>query len=381
MSQINFSARGRIDQLPRVTNIDNHVGLIYQHWFVDPQYPWRVVLYLNDGYPIGNGATLKWQDQVRSFITPPPGAWEATNPPVQPPDEQPLELAYRLPRITSKARQLVSEFGHYRPIDGIDGFGWFDLWGRQGKSIEHLMQEAEELRLKDVRIFFAAKSSSGGFADLNPIDPGYPWAAIPPFFRMLNDRGFVPLPTHGDLQLWGMTFAQKKDYFARYHDTIKPFVSVPQYFNEGFKNGMEDGLCVPVPGLFLCSSSGPGGGPCALPYMDWCDFHTSRGEFGYLNDMVLDPLHKGGDAVGDPSIPGVGERPIVMCEGIGFAEKQTGSRLTDPRVAYEMGVIGKGYNGAVFHHDEMRTGRNLGPIQRTCAEAFTAGLHGEPFPG
>jgi hypothetical protein len=73
-------------------------------------------------------------------------------------------------------------------------------------------------------------------------------------------------------------------------------------------------------------------------------------------------------------------KPAMSGEPIGAAEQAiAGKRRNDPEFFYTFGLLSRGFEvGTVFHSEAGLQGQRLGPVQRTCADAFVAGFHAIP---
>lgn len=387
MAQINFNVSGPIDKFPRITNIDNSTAPIHQHWFLDPAHPTsRLICLVNDNYPVGQGGTIQWQDQSRGFITPPPGAHEATFPPVQPPaPDLPLNIAYRMGRIGRNGDQFVTEFGDVWKFIMDDGFSLFWRYSK-GEDISHLLQETKDLGFNGVRVFFAANYGFGKFADLWPTRPDYPWHMIDGFLYLLESYGLYVEMTSGDLQVVCPTLQNQKDYFTRLWGIAKNHVNVgpSEYANESQKNGLQFEVAVKVPGLLLSSGSSLSDSEPPQPILDWTGHHGRR-------DDVRDPaamakcldstnlMHVQFGGWGNPVL--AGWVPVVSNEGIGamdnIPEHRRGSRTDVPLYFYRLARMSATFGGATFHNDPGMFGFLKGPRVLECAKAFIQGAKGE----
>lgn len=398
MSEIHFNVSGPIDELPRFTHADDLNGPPQQHWFLNPERPdgTSLLAYVPDS--LRGGGDVTHQGTTQRLIFAGPGRWEANLPPVKPPEVESLDLVYRYPRLVTKGKYFATEFGKPYKVVGIDGYGWFWRYAT-GQPIDHLINEALELGFTDVRVFFAGDIRRNRFCDLWPSRADYPWQAVAPFLQSMLEKRLRIWPTHGDMGEYRMdgvdypgvcpTAQQQAAYFEKQWSLMAGFpnCNAGQYYNEPPKNGYIAGIPKKVTGMLLDTGSGLSGEPPVAPFLDFADMHPGRGwdahsgNYKSVGDMLLDPIYFGypGGPTNEP-FSGIGDIPGLVWEGDGFGEIG-GRRQTSPMLAYEIAAIALGYNGTFFHHDENPSGKNLGPNQRKCAEAYIYGATGKAWPG
>lgn len=379
MAQIYFNTHGPLDRLPVIERIDNHAGPVLQHWFTVPGAPRRLGCWVEDNYTPHTQGHLVWQNQHRGIIMPPPGAYEATQPPVQPPDAPPLEIVYRLLPLLTRGRDFVDSTGARWLYIGIDGFSLLDRMIRRGEDVTQRLREAKAIGANLVRVFASGDINRNTFCDLRP--GGYDYDAVLAFLDICAAEGLRCEITNADYQNICPSESAQRTHLHELFDRIgshHPGLHLGECANEARNNGLEDGAVESYPGVLMSRGSSLSDGMCPLPAMQWAGSHGRRDERAKILDSLNVAHHQ--DGGWEPGYK-VGNIPVVNNEPIGIAAQAVpGRRTNDPALCYEIGAVSAALNGGCVHGDPWHFGHDPQPIEQQCAEAMVAGLTGARRP-
>lgn len=396
MSLINFNIGGAIGELPKIVHV-NDGPIPPQFWYLDPQRPTeRLVAHISDTGVMG-GATLAWQDQRRGMYMPPPGVWEAALPGsqggvIQPPDEVPLNIHYRLPQVRrTQNGYFVDEFGRRWIFKMCDGYPDFYHY-LQGKDVLPRWRQRKALGFNGDRTFFSGAIENNGFWDIRTFDAAWLREADA-FLKLRSAEGLYTEATFANNYAVNPTLAGQRKMYGDFW----PMAATTGHVLGEYSNESEDGdntvykeVCVRVPGILLSSGSSQSDYPPPKPYLDWTGHHSGRGDLRNPDELAkcidaMNLMHVqhggwGGQGAGGHCVPVLNETQKAAQSAV--VAQKPGSRTDIPIYFERLAAGARKFGGMTFASEAGGMyGILLEGPELTCAEGFIAGINGGDWAG
>ncbi len=312
--------------------------------------------------------------QLTRLTVPPPGAWEADQPPV---NMTPHTVAFG--PVVAPTSKLATG-GRNFLLNG-DRWIWkgsteFQLYqhflnGRDNRGIYAQRRDAGATLLRVSGMY------NGGIGSFVPSSYGQAyWDGLQPFLSESAAEGFqVEFTAFMDCQnIPEMhSTSQQQAHWGRLGSTLQPVSNVVvELVNEYPQNGVDPSQFGPLAGLLCARGSNVGDEPPPLPGWNYHTWHGRRDWPKVLfssEDMWY--VGEGWGPAGPYQYP---VAPITHDEPIGFDEvDQPGRRSNDPYVARVLGQTSSAYGaGGTFHSSAGITSDFWGPRTEVCARAFFA---------
>lgn len=329
----------------------------------------RATFGLNDTEPTGTGASIVFDGRSIRVLVPPPGAWEADQAPVKPPEATtPIALAYtpRVARLTAADDALVDGAGR-RVVLGLASE--FRIWQMvlRGEDTTAIRAERRAAGAQGSRVFGTCKN----LFDLDPRRYRTYYDDLPRFAQLLAADGeYLQFTAITDAQL--LPGLDLVDHWERCCEALapEPNVVICELVNEYFKNGVDPWRFrrPPVAPPVVSVGSFIDGDYPPAPWGDVATFHPTRSWKWWFTvaataqEIRQDPRGRG--------------KPVWIGEPMGAAATPRGDRASDPARFEQLGVsIGVYAAGGVYHSDGGRLALPWSDAEFACAAAFFRGIH------
>lgn len=314
--------------------------------------------------------------QLARLLVPPPGAWEADQPPV---DMQPSSLSFAPPappvaKLGRSGRDFTLNGARW-PWKGSSDFRAYQ-WFLDGRNLSDLYAQRRAAGANLLRVF---GMYDGGIGVFTPAQYGNAYFdGLIPFLREAASEGFqVELTAFADAQNIPelRDTNHQQEHWNRLAQSIQGEDNlVLELVNEYPQNGVDPNRFGPIGGFLCARGSSLSDSPPALPGWDYHTWHGRRDWPKVLfsaEDMWY--VGEGWGPAGPYQYPVI---PIVHDEPIGFADDNVpGRRSNDPYVARVLGQTGAAYGaGATFHSDAGIQSILWSERVEQCARTFYAAI-------
>ncbi len=314
--------------------------------------------------------------QLARLLVPPPGAWEADQPPV---DMQPSSLSFAPPappvaKLGRSGRDFTLNGARW-PWKGSSDFRAYQ-WFLDGRNLSDLYAQRRAAGANLLRVF---GMYDGGIGVFTPAQYGTAYFdGLIPFLREAASEGFqVELTAFADAQNIPelRDTNHQQEHWTRLAQSIQGEDNlVLELVNEYPQNGVDPNRFGPIGGFLCARGSSLSDSPPALPAWDYHTWHGRRDWPKVLfsaEDMWY--VGEGWGPAGPYQYPVI---PIVHDEPIGFADDNVpGRRSNDPYVARVLGQTGAAYGaGATFHSDAGIQSVLWSDRVEQCAHTFYAAI-------
>jgi hypothetical protein len=282
----------------------------------------------------------------------------------------------KTPRIAVNGLGFVTDEGSPWTWAMLTGFRDYERFLR-GEDIGPLLQETRDAGGNGRRVFGAFDFGSPQAQRLYPREhPDY-FARLPEFFALNAQFGlYVQFVAFADTQRSVPGAQPQRDHWAALCDTLRPIPNVLlERVNEAdsHENRLDTDLPKPEGITASFGSNGAGANPPG-PFWDYADLHPERP--ADLPKLLQSTTTLAFAVHGFPGFSGT-QRATVASEPIGFADAAVpGRRVSDPGIAYLLGVGCRWGAGGTAHSDNGVQSVLLSPIQRVCVEQFLKGVLG-----
>ncbi len=323
--------------------------------------------------PFG-GAIVADGKELARFTVPPPGAWEASDPPVSmtPPSLAFGPVIIPTAKLTTSGRDFLLN-GQRWLWKGCSDFRIYQ-WFLDGHDTHPVFQQRRDAGATILRVFGMYNGGIGRFLPGDYGDAYYDGWNV--FLADAAAEGFqVEVTVFADAQNIMRESSQQLAHWARMAGALTPSQNVVvELVNEYPQNGVDPRLFSPISGLLCARGSSLSDSPPALPGWNYHTWHGRRDWPKVLfsaEDMWY--VGEGWGPAGPYQYPVI---PIVHDEPIGFADTDApGRRSNDPYVARVLGQTGAAYGaGATFHSDYGIQSVLWSDHVDQCARAFYAAL-------
>lgn len=255
----------------------------------------------------------------------------------------------------------------------MDGFRDYERFLR-GEDINPVLSQSKDLGANGRRVF----GTMFNIARFDPIDFGEDYYyKIPDFLKLLESYDqYAEWTCFADAGLMKGGPSWQLAHYLRLCDILRPIPNVfLELVNENDSNDNKvDIISFPKPDG-ICYSSGSNGAGTSPPgpYANYSALHPERRaeRIALTTTTVYFAMHGYQDPGG--SFAGT-QVPTVNNEPQGFGEAPDGRRVTDPEVAYLMG-IGCGYGaGGTAHCNSGIESVLLGQNEAECVRQFVRGV-------
>lgn len=306
-------------------------------------------------------------------------------PPVVPPDSTPVPptVPVEPSRPLLPGRIVVDGLNFVEVATGkrwtwamMDGFSDFHLYLTEGEAaLREKLKQAKQLGANGRRVF----GTMFNIARLDPLDHGERYYEIlPVFFDIYRQEGlWLEWVCFCDARLLKGDVTWQLAHYLRVCEIIRAYA--PHVFlelvneNDSNDNGVDTKKFPKPEGITACIGSNGAGSNPPGPNWDYANLHCERrgDRPAVTTTTIWFAIH--GYSEGTDSYRGTGIATIND-EPQGFRETPDGRRVTDPEIAYLMG-IGCGYGaGGTAHADSAILSQLLGPNEAKCVEFFIKGV-------
>lgn len=306
--------------------------------------------------------------QLARLLVPPPGAWEADQPPVSmdPPSLKFGPIVSPVAKLTTSGRDFVLNGSRWL-WKGSSDFRLYQ-WYLEGRDLQPVLDQRREAGANLLRVF---GMYNGGIGRFIPSEyPAY-FGAFPAFADRLAHAGFqFELTAFADAQ----NILSQSNQHAHWSVLESALQGIPnclvELVNEYPQNGVDPAQFSPLIGL-LCSRgsnvSDTAGYQPGWSYQTW---HGRRDWPKVL--FSAEDMWWVGEGVGSNGQQFSPTMPVIHDEPIGFSDvNQPGRRSNDPYVARVLGQTGAAFGcGSTFHSDAGIQSDLWSPQVDLCARTF-----------